>query len=192
MTRFQFEGSEKALAEYLQRTLTNGGFDENKIGFVIAYIAAHADEDARVEHGKSSTSEAGLDWRVNHVVIDVPNALIVSAAAAVDALWSRGAAMALLAASGRDLRAWASLNAHDGGFCNFVSIEEKDGAEAMSPSDVTNRTAGHQCIHPDLSCNFDFEGACCITPEAVANNLAVLEKRKLIELNDAGAAIRVR
>ena len=187
-----FDGNAESLERALATHLSLEHLSDNQLTFILEYLSAHATENSAVERKKSDAAVTGLDWRVEKVFIDVPNALLVSAAATMDAMWSRGAAMALLAASGRDLRVWASLNPKNGCFCNFVTIEEKVDAQAITADEITARTKGSPCLHGSLGCDFDFEGACRVTSDVVVKNLEYLAKRKAIELNDTGDAVKVR
>ncbi len=192
MDRFHFYGSKNSFGAAVREHLGQKELNDQQVVFILEYIEAHVGVGANFEHRVGKVSSDTLELRVGQIVIDIPNALLVTAAASMDALWTRGAAMALLAASGRDLRAWARLDPKNGEFCNFLTIEEKASNEPIDPAQISERTKRRPCIHPDIGCNYDFEGACCISTDRISENLLDLAQRRAIEIDKNGNAIRKR
>lgn len=193
--RFTLEGvSRNDFAKALDAEFGVGVLEDGEIDFLFHTLEARAGDGETVV-AKAGTGEGvGFDLRVKNTYlhIDVQRALLLTAIGLLDFFKTRGLAVLLWGASGRDLRCFARLSPEDGSFCNFLTIEVKKNEAPLTAADISHATAGAPCQYDQIGCTHLKKGVCQITTETVATNLQTLANQRAIECDADGRAVKTR
>ena len=193
--RFTLDGvSRNDFAKALDAEFGVGALEDGEIDFLFHVLEARAGDDDAVVAKAGAGEGVGFDLRVKNTYlhVDVQRALLLATIGLLDFFKTRGLAVLLWGASGRDLRCFARLSPEDGSFCNFLTIEEKKGDAPLTPAEISHATAGAPCQYDQIGCAHLKDGVCQITTETVATNLQTLASQRAIECDADGRAVKTR
>lgn len=125
-------------------------------------------------------------------VINLPNAVLLSAAVTLDILLTSGAATALISAVGKNPQAITVLNEKTGSLCHYISLEQLPKEEfPVSAKALSELTKDVECSYLEFNCDHCGGGICQVSESAVSQNIAVLDKSHVIVMTDEGAVARI-
>ena len=128
--------------------------DDASLDYILNAIAQHA-ADARTSvimpPAKQDGTMAVRPFNGRYV-LNTRRALVLSAAAALDALATRAIAVAALAFAGMDVRAIAALNEANGEFCAFVALEAIKVGDGPTIVELTEALRRMECVAPSTIC----------------------------------------
>ena len=188
--RFEVDTDDKDVVRAtLSSALDGRALTDDEMSLALLAMRERSGPDDRFQLPPSVTGRKALGMRPagGRYVINVPNAVLLSVAVTLDALWTRGVATALVAAAGKNPQVLSKLSESNGSLCHFITLEgQQNKAFPIGCDEIAEITSGQVCSQPGLSCSHRNDERCALTSEAVRANLDRLAASQTIYCDEDG------